>query len=69
MEIVKSCVKPPVETMAQLALAYNLSYPGISCIIPGAKNPDQVQKNVSAAGIRLSEEVMEKLGSIKGFVF
>ena len=69
MEIVKSCVKPPVETMAQLALAYNLSYPGISCIIPGAKNPDQVQKNVSAAGIRLSEEVMEKLGSTKGFVF
>ena len=44
MEIVKSCVKPPVETMAQLALAYNLSYPGISCIIPGAKNRIRYRK-------------------------
>lgn len=69
MEIVGSCIKPPVETMAQLALAYNLSYPGISCVIPGAKNASQVQKNVSAAGLRLDEETMEKLKSTVGFVF
>lgn len=69
MEIVSSCVKYPVENMAQLALAFNLSYPGISCVIPGAKNASQVLKNVSAAGLRLDQEMMEKLESTKGFVF
>lgn len=69
MEIVRSCIKEPVQTMAQLALAYNLSYPGISCVIPGAKNPSQVEKNVSAAGMRLDEATMEQLKSTKGFVF
>lgn len=69
LEIVSGCIKAPVETMAQLALAYNLSYPGISCVIPGAKNASQVKKNVSAAGMRLDAETMEKLGSTTGFVF
>lgn len=69
MEIVSSFVKPPVENMAQLALAFNLSYPGISCVIPGAKNASQVLKNVSAAGLRLDTETMKKLESTKGFVF
>lgn len=69
MEIVRSCIKEPVQTMAQLALAYNLSYPGISCVIPGAKNPSQVEKNVSAAGMRLDEATMERLKATKGFVF
>lgn len=69
MEIIRSCIKEPVQTMAQLALAYNLSYPGISCVIPGAKNPSQVEKNVSAAGMRLDEETMECLKATKGFVF
>lgn len=69
MEIVRSCIKAPVETMAQLALAYNLSYPGISCVIPGAKNESQVRKNVSAAGLRLDGETMKKLEATKGFVF
>lgn len=69
MEIVQSCVKTPVETMAQLALAYNLTYPGISCVIPGAKNASQVCKNVSAAGLRLNAETMEKLNATTGFVF
>lgn len=69
MEIVRSCIKAPVETMAQLALAYNLSYPGISCVIPGAKNPSQVAKNVSAAGMRLDSETMKRLKGTVGFVF
>lgn len=69
MEIVRACMKPPVETMAQLALAYNLNYPGISCVIPGAKNASQVMKNVSASGIRLEKEVMDKLRETVGFIF
>ena len=55
--------------MAQLALAYGLNYPGISCVIPGAKNASQVRKNVSASGIVLDDSVMEKLKGTEGFVF
>ncbi len=69
MEIVSSCVKAPADTMALLALAYNLSYPGISCVIPGAKNVSQVEKNAAASGIRLDQETMEKLTATEGFVF
>ena len=69
MEIVSSCVKAPADTMALLALAYDLSYPGISCVIPGAKNVEQVEKNAAASGIRLDQETMERLMATEGFVF
>lgn len=69
MKIVSSCIKPPIQNMAQLALAFNLSYPGISCVIPGAKNAAQVLKNVSAAGLRLDATTMEKLEATEGFIF
>ena len=69
MEIIRACVKEPVENMAQLALAYGLNYPGISCVIPGAKNASKVRKNVSASGIVLDDSMMEKLKGTKGFVF
>lgn len=69
MEIIRACVKEPVQNMAQLALAYALNYPGISCVIPGAKNASQVKKNVSASGIVLDASVMEKLKGTEGFVF
>jgi aryl-alcohol dehydrogenase-like predicted oxidoreductase len=69
MKIAEECVKETGLTMAQLALAYNLSYPGIHSVIPGAKNASQVEKNVSASGKRLSEDIMKKLAQTKGFIF
>ena len=69
MKIIEECAKETGLTMTQLALAYNLTYPGIHCVIPGAKNPLQVEKNVSASGIRLDDEIMKKLFGVKGFVY
>lgn len=69
MKIIEECVKETGLTMAELALAYNMSYPGIHSVIPGAKNPAQVENNVAASGMRLSEEMMKKLSATKGFVF
>ena len=69
MQIISACVKAPADTMALLALAYNLSYPGISCVIPGAKNVMQVEKNAAASGIRLNQETMGRLMATEGFVF
>ncbi|WP_027630359.1 aldo/keto reductase [Ruminiclostridium cellobioparum] len=69
MKIIEECVKETGMKMNELALAYNLSYPGICSVIPGAKNADQVLKNTAASGKRLSESIMKKLSATKGFVF
>lgn len=69
LEIIQDCVCETGLTWGELALAYNLSYPGIQCVIPGAKNPSQAEKNALAAGKRLEEGVMKRLIETKGFVF
>ena len=40
---------PPGFTMAQLALAWILEHEAVTCAIPGAKRPAQVDENVRAA--------------------
>jgi aryl-alcohol dehydrogenase-like predicted oxidoreductase len=39
---------PPGQTMAQMALRWILMFPEVSCAIPGAKKPAQVEENVRA---------------------
>ena len=36
-------------TLAQFALRWVIDQPGVSTVIPGARNPDQVIQNTSAA--------------------
>jgi len=69
MALIESCIQPPVRTMAQLALAYNLNYPGICSVIPGAKTSEQVLQNLTASGVVLSDDMMKRLGENEGFVF
>jgi aryl-alcohol dehydrogenase-like predicted oxidoreductase len=40
-------VKPPYQTIAQVALRFALDTPGVDTIIPGAKNVNQMQANLS----------------------
>jgi aryl-alcohol dehydrogenase-like predicted oxidoreductase len=48
--------------MPQLALRWILMHPAISCAIPGAKRPDQVDQNLSASDLPpLSDALMEQL--------
>jgi len=52
-------------TMAQFALKWILMNPAVTCAIPGAKNPRQVEENIKAAGIPpLSDSVMKKVKDI-----
>ncbi|MCA9909232.1 MAG: aldo/keto reductase, partial [Anaerolineae bacterium] len=39
---------PPGVTLAQFALRWILMFPAISCTIPGAKRPSQVEDNCNA---------------------
>jgi aryl-alcohol dehydrogenase-like predicted oxidoreductase len=51
---------PDHASMAQFALRWILMFPEVSCAIPGAKRPRQVEENVAAASIPpLSEATME----------
>jgi len=52
-------------TMAQFALRWILMFDAVSCVIPGAKRPSQVEENAQAADLPpLSEETMKAVGEI-----
>jgi aryl-alcohol dehydrogenase-like predicted oxidoreductase len=56
---------PPGRTMAELALAFILSFDAVTCAIPGAKRPSQVEENVRAADLApLSAELIAKLRAV-----
>ena len=66
---IEICAKEQKLSMSELALAYNLSWPGISCVIPGGRTAEQVKHNAAAAGLRIPDEVREKLFALPGFVY
>jgi aryl-alcohol dehydrogenase-like predicted oxidoreductase len=56
---------PPNMSMAQMALRWILMSPAVTCAIPGAKRPSQVEENVRAADLpALSDSTMEQIHSI-----
>jgi aryl-alcohol dehydrogenase-like predicted oxidoreductase len=53
---------PPDMTMAQMAMRWILMFPEVTCAIPGAKSPDQVDENVKSADLPpLSGETMKEI--------
>ncbi len=56
---------PAGSTMAQMALRWILGFPAVTCAIPGAKRPAQVDDNVDAADLApLSAEVLQAIDAI-----
>ena len=56
---------PAGMTMPQLALRWILEFPAVTCAIPGAKRPAQVQENVAASDQpRLSRTAMKKIQAL-----
>jgi len=56
---------PPGVTMAEMALRWILMFPAVTCAIPGAKRPDQVDENLRAADLPpLSDETMSAIEDI-----
>jgi voltage-dependent potassium channel beta subunit len=48
-------------SMAQLALAWCLRSPSVSSVIIGATRAEQLEENVKAAGVKLSEDVLARI--------
>jgi aryl-alcohol dehydrogenase-like predicted oxidoreductase len=56
---------PPGMTMAQFALRWILMHDAVSCAIPGAKRPDQVEDNCAASSLPpISDETMQKVREV-----
>jgi aryl-alcohol dehydrogenase-like predicted oxidoreductase len=56
---------PPGFTMAQLALAWILQHDAVTCAIPGARRPAQVEENVRAAELpALSADTRARIDSL-----
>ena len=56
---------PADTTMAQMALRWILMSPAVTCAIPGAKRPSQVEENVKAADLPpLSDETMTQVRAV-----
>jgi aryl-alcohol dehydrogenase-like predicted oxidoreductase len=56
---------PDGMTLTQMALRWILMFPTVTCAIPGAKRPSQVEENLSAADLpALSDETMSKVREI-----
>lgn len=56
---------PEGVTMAQFALRWILMFEAVTCTIPGAKRPEQVEDNARAASLPdLPEETMQKVREI-----
>jgi len=56
---------PAGTTMGQMALRWILMFPAVTCAIPGAKRPAQVEENAAAADLPpLAPPVMEKIQSL-----
>jgi aryl-alcohol dehydrogenase-like predicted oxidoreductase len=58
-------VVPPGATMAQFALRWIVDQPGVSVVIPGARNPEQARGNAAAAGLEpLTEEQQQAVRDV-----
>jgi aryl-alcohol dehydrogenase-like predicted oxidoreductase len=55
---------PPGVSMASFALRWILMNPAVTCVIPGAKRPEQVEDNASAAGLPALDEAT--MAAVKG---
>jgi aryl-alcohol dehydrogenase-like predicted oxidoreductase len=56
---------PKGMTLTQMALRWILMFPEVTCTIPGAKRPSQVEENVSAADLpHLPFELMQEIEKI-----
>ena len=54
----------PERTMAQLGLRYALSHSAVATVVPGASSLEQLEENVGAAEVTLSEGELETLRSL-----
>ena len=51
-------------SLIQLAVGWLLRLPSVSCVLVGAKHPDQVQEHLGAAGVTFTDDELDRIDSI-----
>ena len=51
-------------TLVQLAIAWTLRTPAVTCALVGAKNPAQVEEQLGAVGVTFTDEELALIDSI-----
>jgi aryl-alcohol dehydrogenase-like predicted oxidoreductase len=51
-------------TLAQMALAWVLRQPNAASALIGASRPEQVEENVKASGVKLSDELLSEIANV-----
>lgn len=64
IEVMQTVADEICVSVAQVALAWVLQKPGVTSVIIGAKNTDQLTDNLKASDLRLSDEHMTKLDQV-----
>jgi aryl-alcohol dehydrogenase-like predicted oxidoreductase len=68
VERLKEVARAKGLTMVQLALAWTLRLPAITCVLVGARNPAQVEAQLGAVGVTFSEAELARIDDIMGDV-
>ena len=51
-------------SLTQLAIAWVLRLPAVTCVLVGAKNPKQIEEHLGAVGIRFTEDELDRVDDI-----
>lgn len=60
----KEIAEPRGLSLVQLAIGWQLRHPAITCVLVGAKNPQQVKEHIGAVGWTLTEEELRRIEEI-----
>jgi aryl-alcohol dehydrogenase-like predicted oxidoreductase len=66
LDVVAEVAEEAGGTVAQTAIAYHLAHDSITAPIVGARTVDQLEENLGAAAVDLSDEQVERLREAKG---
>jgi aryl-alcohol dehydrogenase-like predicted oxidoreductase len=65
LDVVRDVADEVGATPAQVALAWEMHHPAITAPIVGARTPEQLEENLAAASVSLSQEQFERLDAAK----
>jgi aryl-alcohol dehydrogenase-like predicted oxidoreductase len=66
LEALKAIGQLRDKTVAQTALGWLLSVPGVATVIPSCSSPGQLEENAGASGLRLTAEEMQQVEAARG---
>lgn len=64
IDVLEDIAKNRESTVARIALAWVLNQPAVTSVIVGAKLPDQLQDNLEASGIVLTDDELARLDEV-----